>query len=57
MIKSTSPVSDFIIMWVDTDKKINSIQIIEPIKFEEIKKIPLDMELIEMERDHLLIIK
>ena len=35
-MKSTSPESDFIIMCVNTDKKINMIQIREPIKFEDI---------------------
>ena len=35
-MKSTSPESDFIIMCVITDKKINMIQIRDPIKFEDI---------------------
>ena len=35
-MKSTSPDSDFIIMCVNTDKKINMIQIRDPIKFEDI---------------------
>ena len=35
-MKSTSPESDFIIMCVNTDKKINTIQIKDPIKFEDI---------------------
>ena len=35
-MKSTSPESDFIIMCVNTDKKINIIQIKDPIKFEDI---------------------
>ena len=35
-MKSTSPESDFIIMCVNTDKKINMIQNRDPIKFEDI---------------------
>ena len=36
IIKSTSPDKDLIIMWVNNDKNINMIQIIEPIIFEDI---------------------
>ena len=36
MTKSTSPVSDLIIIWENTDKKINNNQIRDPIKFEDI---------------------
>ena len=42
IIKSTSPESDFIIMCVNTDKKINMIQIREPIKFEDITSLKLN---------------
>ena len=33
IIKSTSPVKDFIIVWVNNDKKIKIIQVKDPIKF------------------------
>ena len=58
MIKSTSPVSDFIIMWVDTDKKINRIQIKEPIKFEDIisLKKKLSLKKIKLDNNNILII-
>ena len=58
MIKSTSPVSDFIIMWVDTDKKINRIQIKEPIKFEDIisLKNKLSLKKIRLDNNNILII-
>ena len=36
IMKSTSPDKDLIIMWVNNDKKINTIQMIEPIIFEDI---------------------
>ena len=36
IIKSTSPDKDLIIMWVNSDKNINMIQIKEPIIFEDI---------------------
>ena len=36
IIKSTSPDKDLIIMWVNSDKNINMIQIREPIIFEDI---------------------
>ena len=36
MIKSTSPVSDLIIIWENTDKKIKNNQISDPIRFEDI---------------------
>ena len=36
IIKSTSPDKDLIIMWVNNDKNINTIQIREPIIFEDI---------------------
>ena len=42
IIKSTSPESDFIIMCVNTDKKINMIQIREPIKFEDITSLKIN---------------
>ena len=58
MIKSTSPVSDFIIIWVDTDKKINRIQIKEPIKFEDIisLKNKLSLKKIRLDNNNILII-
>ena len=58
MIKSTSPVSDFIIMWVDTDKKINRIQIKEPIKFEDIKSLKekLSLKRFKLDNNNILII-
>ena len=58
MIKSTLPVSDFIIMWVDTDKKINRIQIKEPIKFEDIisLKNKLSLKKIRLDNNNILII-
>ena len=36
IIKSTSSDNDLIIMWVNSDKNINMIQMIEPIIFEDI---------------------
>ena len=36
IIKSTSPDKDLIIMWVNSDKNINMIQMREPIIFEDI---------------------
>ena len=58
MIKSTSPVSDFIIMWVDTDKKMNRIQIKEPIKFEDIisLKNKLSLKKFKLDNNNILII-
>ena len=58
MTKSTSPASDFIIMWVDTDKKINMIQIKEPIKFEDIisLKNKLSLKKIRLDNNNILII-
>ena len=58
MIKSTSPVSDFIIIWVDTDKKINRIQIKEPIKFEDIisLKNKLSLKKLRLDNNNILII-
>ena len=44
-MKSTSPESDFMIMCVNTDKKINMIQISEPIKFEDILSLKKQIEL------------
>ena len=35
IIKSTSPDKDLIIMWVNSDKNINMIQMREPIIFED----------------------
>ena len=57
MIKSTSPVSDFIIMWVDTDKKINRIQIKEPIKFEDIISLKNKLNLKKLRFDNNNILK
>ena len=58
MIKSTSPVSDFIIIWVDTDKKINRIQIKEPNKFEDIisLKNKLSLKKFKLDNNNILII-
>ena len=58
MIKSTSPVSDFIIIWVDTDKKMNRIQIKEPIKFEDIisLKNKLSLKKTKLDNNNILII-
>ena len=36
IIKSTSPDRDLIIIWVNSDKNINMIQMREPIIFEDI---------------------
>ena len=36
IIKSTSPDKDLIIMWVNSDKNINMIQMREPTIFEDI---------------------
>ena len=36
IIKSTSPDKDLIIMWVNSDKNMNKIQMREPIIFEDI---------------------
>ena len=58
MIKSTSPVSDFIIMLVDTGKKINRIQIKEPIKFEDIisLKNKFSLKKFKLDNNNILII-
>ena len=37
MIKSTSPLKDFMIIWVDNDNSIKKIQIMVPIILEDMK--------------------
>ena len=58
MTKSTSPVSDLIIIWENTDKKINNNQISDPIKFEDIisLKNKLSLKKIRLDNNNILII-